>query len=544
VSGPDKEIGRGIRLMAAPECVQLAWPSLRARPQVRVIVYLLLLSILAGVICFSRLSEGTLFGDEAAFACTTDRMRATGDWVVPFIAENPHTNATPLYNWLTLIIAPWLDEAPLWYRFWSAAFGVGCVLIAFALGTRLCSAEVGLLAGLFLIFNRDFVFCHGIRFGAMDAMLAFFIGAATLCYAWHPQRPARATPAWVLVGLCIGLACLSKPPVFGCFFFTFISLHHVWSRPRQPWANRVAGPLLAFAVGLVVAAPWYVLLWHRLGTSCLHALFVYNSVERALNPTLRDHLCCHHGIWHASNGFKFIEPALACAFVFWLSNHRRPRWGLLLLLVVSFLLALSAAGKCAQYIFYVFPLLSVFLAALFLESGPRLAARLRPGFARIVSIAGVALAVVLVGADTVKTWRTLNRPAWVHPPVGIYERLASDLDQQRCHFVLFDFPSAGESASSASASNFEDLYYCPRMPRADRVRDVDELKRLLEDNKPAIVLLPPLSCPRPLLAGLRPDVQVEENQWPFYTYPTLLFHGAATKLTVAELVRLSRGSQP
>ena len=104
------------------------WPSLGVGfplPGARTAIGALALTLVAGICCFLRLSEGTLFGDEAAFACTTDRMQSTGNWIVPFLADKPHLNATPLYNWLTLAVVPWSDGTPLSYRFWSAAFGVG-----------------------------------------------------------------------------------------------------------------------------------------------------------------------------------------------------------------------------------------------------------------------------------------------------------------------------------------------------------------------------------------------------------------------------------
>ena len=181
--------------MVAPASLCSRWARYLVCPRGRLVVYALVLTILAGVCCFYRLSEGTLFGDEAAFACTTERMRVTGDYVIPFITDKPHLNATPLYNWLTLALAPWSDGTPLWYRFWSAAFGVGCVLMTFALGTFLFRAEVGLLAGLFLVFNRDFLFCHGIRFGGMDAMVAFFVFLAALTVSF-PVSFAPLTTAF------------------------------------------------------------------------------------------------------------------------------------------------------------------------------------------------------------------------------------------------------------------------------------------------------------------------------------------------------------
>jgi 4-amino-4-deoxy-L-arabinose transferase-like glycosyltransferase len=511
----------------------------------RIVAYALLLTVVGGFCCFHRLSEGTLFGDEAAFAFTTERMRDTGDWVVPYLGDQPHLNAVPLYNWLTLAIAPGFDETPLWHRFVAGVFGVGCVLMAFALGTLLFRAEVGFLAGLCLAFNRDFLFCHGVRFGGMESITAFFITAAAFCYAWIRTRSVRGMSAWCVLGLCIGLAWLSKPPVFGSFFLVVIGLHHL-AVSREPLTRRALGPLLAAAVGVVVAAPWYVAMWMRLGNPFLHALFVHNAVERAIDPGIRDYLCCHNAILHSSFSFKLIEAAFACALGCCIVNHRRTQWALLLTLAGSFLLALSTAGKAFQYIFYSFPLLSVILAGLFLESGPRLVERYWPGRTRFATIAFVGLAVALLAADCQKILRTIAMSAWVHPPVGIYERLESGLAEGRCRFVLFDIgsPVRGVSSSGRGMTNFEDLYYGRRMPLADWVSNVEDLKRLLEDGKPTIVLLPPLtSLPQPRLEGLTPETRIEDNLWPAYTYPTLTFHGAAAEFSAGELIRLCRAGE-
>src|SRR5271166_5396141 len=91
------------------QCIGSRLVQLLFGPRGRIVVNALVLAILAVVWCFYRLSEGTLLGDEAAFACTTERMRITGDWVVPFITDKPHLNATPLYNWMTLALEPWFN---------------------------------------------------------------------------------------------------------------------------------------------------------------------------------------------------------------------------------------------------------------------------------------------------------------------------------------------------------------------------------------------------------------------------------------------------
>lgn len=542
---PGLDAGRLSGIVVAAGCLRSWRESLRVGQRGRVVAYVLVLTVLTSVFSFYRLSEGTLFGDEAAFACTTDRMRATGDWVVPRITDAPHLNAAPLYNWLTLALAPWSDGGPLWYRVWSAAFGVGCVLMGFALGAFLFRAEVGLLAGLFLCLNHTLLFDHGIRFGGMDAMTTFFVTAAVLCYAWVLTGPVRARAGWGLLGAFIGLACLSKPPVFGGFFFTLISAHWFLSQRGVPVRGRVAGPLVAAAAAVLVAGPWYALIWFRLGTPGLHTLFVFNSVTRAVDPAdRRNLLCCHDALWFSSRAFRLTELALACALVCCVAKHQRRPLGMLSFLAAGYILALTAAGKAGNYLLYAFPLVAVLVAGLLLEFGPHLVARFRPRYGRTAARIGAVAAVVVVGIDARTILRDFARPAWVHPPVGVYERVTPELAEGRCRFVLYDFPSpSGATASGRALANYEDLYYPPRMPLADRVGNLDELSRLLRDGRPTIVVLPPVTTGPVPCEGLNPDVRIENNPYRFQTYPVLTFHGATAIVPAVELSRLVRANQ-
>lgn len=509
----------------------------------RPLIYFLFLAIVAGFCCFYRLSQGTLRGDEAAFAFSIDRMCATGDWVVPYLGNAPHLNAAPLYNWLTLALGPLLHQSPLWYRFWSAVFGIGCVLAGFALGTLLFRAEVGLLAGLFLAFNHGFLFEHEARCCCMDATLTFFVSAAVLSYAWLTLQPRRAWIGWPLVGVCIGLACLTKPPVFGCYFFFLILVHRVFDRLRKSNRTTIAGPLLAAMLGLLVAGPWYFLMWSRLGSFALHQLFIYNSVGRAFESGgyLRN---WHDCVWHSSTTFKFIEVAMAAALVCWFARYRRSEWGILLVVAGGYALTLTLIGKAVQYSYYSFPELAVLLAALFLESGPYLVSRFQPKLRDKAIWIGAAIAVVFLAIDCRTSLRAMRRPGWIHPPVGIYRRIVPEIEQGRCRFVLFDFPvSDGVNVSGAEAANFEDLYYVSHMPLADRVRDSSELKRLILGGMPAIVVLPPLTKRQPELGPLQPDLRIEDNPHRYYTYPVLMFNGASANIPVAEIIQLARGNQ-
>lgn len=522
--------------------------SRQPRAWKRILAFASILGTLAAIVCFARLSEGSLASDEAAFACTTERMKATGDWIVPHIVDEPHLNATPLYNWLTLAASPWLDETPLRYRFWSAAFGVGCVLMTFLLGTLMFRLEVGFLAGLFLTFNRDLLFYHGFRFGGMESMLTFFITAGICCYAWLKNRAGRNWLGWSLMGVCMGFAWLSKPPVFASFFMTLVLIHHFWTSRGEARTTRFAGPALMLAVGLLVAGPWYVLLCSRLGSSSLHSLFVYNSVGRALDSTIRDFGGCHRGIQRASTSFKLVDGAAIAALFCCLLRHRRPQWGLLLLLTSVYVLALSATGKAGShlwYTFYAFPLLAVMLAGFFLDAGPRLLQTIGMRF-QAACIAGACLAAAFISVDLIKIGLAIDKPSWLFPPIALYDRYSAQLEQGQCRFILFDFPHAsGISATGRSGANYEDLYYGPKMRGALRIDQVEDLQRLLSEPTPTVVLLPSLQWPTSQSVDrLRPELVVQSNPIHSYTYPLLSFHGASAKVSVAELIKLSRSNQP
>ncbi len=175
---------------------------------------------------------------------------------------------------------------------------------------------------------------------------------------------------------------------------------------------------MAVMVAVLVAAPWYFLLWARLGNPCLYTLFIFNSLGRALDPSQWHLLYCFDTIWRSSGAFKLVGLALMSALGCWVVKHQRTQWSILVFFTAGYLLALTAGGKGGNYVFYVFPLVAVLLASLFLESGPRLITRLRPNFARTSMLLCVGLAVGLVGYDCVITLRILVSPAWIHPSGG------------------------------------------------------------------------------------------------------------------------------
>lgn len=203
------------------------------------------------------------------------------------------------------------------------------------------------------------------------------------------------------------------------------------------------------------------------------------------------------------------------------------------------------AGSHLWYTFYAFPLLAVMLAGFFLDAGPRLLQSIGMRF-QTACIAGACLAAAFIGVDLIKIGLAIDKPSWLFPPIALYDRYSAQLEQGQCRFVLFDFPHAsGKSATGRSGANYEDLYYGPKMRGAIRIDHVEELQRLLSEPTPTLVLLPSLQWPTSQsFDRLRPELVVQSNPIHSYTYPLLSFHGASAKVSIAELIKLSRSNQP
>src|SRR5687767_10394469 len=165
-------------------------PVPASRQRTRVAAYCFILAVLASVLMFWELGADALTGDESQYALVVQNIKRSGDWVyVSPYPPTPYLQKPPLYFWLTAATYDLFDPAAAGnganetaYRVWSAAFGVACVALTCALAASMLSPEVGLLAGLLLATNRQFLLIHGARAGAFDTALTFFVLACVALY--------------------------------------------------------------------------------------------------------------------------------------------------------------------------------------------------------------------------------------------------------------------------------------------------------------------------------------------------------------------------
>ncbi len=206
--------------------------------------------------------------DEAVHALVVLELVESGDWLDLTLEGEPYFAKPPLRFWLAAPLVQWFGLNAWTARFWSAAFGVGTVLVlAWGVSCRWGRAA-GAWSALALATSHAFLYRHAARSGEIDTTLVFFWSAALLALA---EAAARRRPGWLLAaGALAGAAALAKHVLFLPELWAIAALAAAAGVGRRLPARWWAA---AAAAGLAVALPWHVATWLRHGEAFLEAYF-------------------------------------------------------------------------------------------------------------------------------------------------------------------------------------------------------------------------------------------------------------------------------
>lgn len=336
-----------------------------ANRRVRLACYLVIMGVYAAESLYPDLGDDALRrGDEGHFADIIDQMHAGGDWIYPQHTDGrPYLNKPPLYMWLSVLTYDLFGEGPSRYRFWSATFGVGCILVTVLLGGRMFGPEVGGLAGWLLKKNDLFIESHGALSGTFDTGVTFFAALCFLFY-WTIARRRDRWAGWLLVGLSAAGISLLKP-FFGIPFLGVVSLHYLLTGNRWIEFRRLWGPVLATFVSLAAVAPWYAMQWQRYGHHYTAAIFWRNYIERAEGTLNAVYI---RPVWYyletmSESSFLLFVPALVWCMVLAWRGRKRAALRFCLFATVATVAAFSLAEqKLHHYVYPIYPLAAVMIA--------------------------------------------------------------------------------------------------------------------------------------------------------------------------------------
>lgn len=325
--------------------------------------YIPVILLVSSILFFANLGGVRLWDrDEPRNAGCAEEMMKRGDWVTPIFNDELRSQKPVLLYWLMISAYSVFGFNEFGARFWSAALSIGTICLTFMIGKRLFNPRAGFWAAIAL--STSLMFIVAGRAATPDAPLIFFttLSLTLFVYGAFPDREkvdeatldeqadAEAEPlsgldrrffpnqlstaVWMYSAM--GVAVLAKGPIgilvpcaiIGLFLLisrtpklAVLSENARWHqrllrllinavRPAHPWhflktcwSMRL---IMATAIVLLIAAPWYVAVGVRTEGDFLKEFFLNEHFGRA-TTALENH-----------NGGVFFYPmAILAGFFPW-----------------------------------------------------------------------------------------------------------------------------------------------------------------------------------------------------------------------------------
>lgn len=236
-----------------------------------------LLVVLCGYLfCFQSGNLALTDPDETFYAQTAREMVARGEWVTPYLYGKPQFEKPILFYWLLEASYKIFGVSPFAARLPSAVFGTIGIIALYLLGGLLFNRRVGFLAALILAASVEYVVLA--RACVTDMVLATLMLLGVLFFYYGLER---GKGYWYLLSAAaFALATLTKGPIAILLFGAVIVVYLACTRDTRIFRPlSVVGGLLIF---LLIAAPWYALIYRLHGQAFIDGFFGFHNITRFL----------------------------------------------------------------------------------------------------------------------------------------------------------------------------------------------------------------------------------------------------------------------
>jgi 4-amino-4-deoxy-L-arabinose transferase-like glycosyltransferase len=234
---------------------------------------------LASLLIFSNLGASRDFvRAESYFALGARLMVETGDWLQPHAPDESVLNKPPLQYWLTGIAYKLFGAGYATARLPSAIAALCLLLVVYLLGAKLFDRQAGMLAAGSLM--TSYLFYTFSRTAMSDMLLTLCVSAALSCFIMILTGKGASHEWWLAPCgyLFVALGVLAKGPIAAVLVAGPLVCELLISRDFSIWKR-----LRIFQGALIilgVAAPYFLLLYLRLGIGPLSAFFIGENFQR------------------------------------------------------------------------------------------------------------------------------------------------------------------------------------------------------------------------------------------------------------------------
>lgn len=217
--------------------------------------------------------------DEGAFTASTSEMFMRGDFLSTWLNGAPRHDKPVLAYWLQAASALALGFNEWGFRLPSVAAGSAWILLVHAFTARVAGREAGVLAGVMVATSLGPLLIA--KAATADALLNLCLaGAGYSAWLWLESRTRR----WLwLCWASMALGFLVKGPVALVVPAGAVLLYLAWARDAATARAFLLDPR-AWALFLLIAAPWFTLLTLRDGPEFLAGFFLHHNAQRFSAP--------------------------------------------------------------------------------------------------------------------------------------------------------------------------------------------------------------------------------------------------------------------
>ena len=246
--------------------------------------------LVSGLILFFNLGAAPLTDlDEGAFSEATREMLVRGDFISPWLLDDPRFDKPVLIHWLQMAAFSVTGLTPLGARLPSAIMGLiwigGIAGWAYAIAGRLVPQVRLQVYGWAVLMAGS---CIGIpamsRAATADATLNAFL-VLILFFTWRALWPAHQTESgrlWIrLAAVCVALGLLTKGPIAVLVpaAASLIAVALCGRALMTRWMRLCLDPV-AWGVVALIAAPWYVLQFQAQGMPFIEGFLGLHNLGR------------------------------------------------------------------------------------------------------------------------------------------------------------------------------------------------------------------------------------------------------------------------
>lgn len=312
---------------------------------------------------FVNLGESSIWNTNEAFYAETPReMLVTGDYLAPMFNYEIRAQKPPLTYWAILASYRLFGVNEFAVRFPGALAALGVLLFSYGMARLLFGSRAALMAALIAATTpRIFILARRLP---IDILLLFFLSGTLffLIRAIH-KRELRC---WILAYVFASLGFLTKGPIALAIPAGTCLLWKLSSRRLKISEMR---PLMGMLILIVIALPWYILIYTIHGWTYIAPFFLRDNLSRfaveSMGPA--------RGLFYyfsafAADFFPWSLLFLFALFLIWkqrkvLHPLKNLSFGFpLIWCVLIFLIFSLSKNKQEYYIAPMYPAAAVFLS--------------------------------------------------------------------------------------------------------------------------------------------------------------------------------------